>query len=309
VTKLLATVALTLAAIAGLVLLGKGLSPGWGAAAAIATLAAVVLLARLRRRDPRDFDVVLAIGGLFLVFAYGGMVLNGPARAQPFALALVALSAAAALFGVVDLVRLRLVRGGPPDLLATRYRRDELVETEGIQWAVRPPSRPVGPSGNDTFELALQNTWDAERNVTAHLALPRGFEAGTAQLILRPLEVGILQVPIVARPGARAGKARAWLAVRLDDGRRLRHRRYREIAPRPPTSVRALSLLLALRNPIELLLALAEPAVRFRLEVAPDVPAADDGRPRRAIPVAWWIPWEDPPRTRAAQSAAAFRRR
>jgi hypothetical protein len=119
-----------------------------------------------------------------------------------------------------------------------------------------------------------------------------------------------VHVPIVARPGARAGKARAWLSARGDAGRRLRHRRYREIEPRPSSGVRALSFLLALRNPIELLLSLAEAAVRFRLEVAPDVPReADPGLPVRALTAGWWVPWGVAPPTRAAQAAAAFRKR
>lgn len=308
--RLVAGLALGVAGLAALLALADGARPASLVALVVALGVAAAALRGVRRRDPHDFDVVVASVGGLVAAVFGGAALLGAWQGAPLAVgvAVAAAAAAATLAALVELALRGRGAGPAPDVLRASFPAQALVETDGVQWALVAPDRPASSARPAGLRVGLQNAWDGARGVVVRLELPPGFAAPEAlRVALGPLETGVLHVPVAAVPGARAGRGRAWLEVRGSGGRRVRHRRYREIEAPASRATRVLGLLLALRNPFELLLALAQPAVRFELAPAPDVGVAPQAPPLRARWEAGGGPGAAP--TRAAQAAAAFRRK
>jgi hypothetical protein len=306
--KALALLALAVSAVAGLIALSRGWDVQTIAALAVALPLAAAALVRLRRRDPHELDVVVAIAGGLSAVVFAGVAVNA-SRGQGGALGVAALAAVAAVVAMVDLALLGRPRAGePPDVLRRTSPARELFETDGVQWSLAGPGHAVSAGRASDATLALQNAWDGQREVTLRLRLPSGLEAPEElRVTLGPLMTGVLQIPIAARPGARrGGTGRAWLAVRGEDGRRVRARRYRQIPGPPSATAQGIGLVLALLNPLHLLFSLSDRGVPLRIQLAtgsargPEAP-----RPLRAR----WLPdGKSADETRAAQAAARFRR-
>jgi hypothetical protein len=203
-------------------------------------------LALEARRDPHDvaaFGLAVGVGGA-LVCAILLFVVHG-AGAIPKVVA----GASVAVAAVSGLALLRISREAEeyPNVLAERFGKAALLEADGVQLAISVPAA-LAASEPGAILVFLQNCFDAERKVAIRL------EAGgwTKRLLLEPrpeatlapLEVGVLAIPIGARPGP-AGAAAIVASVSASGlgGRRVRRWRARTATKRIRPWMQALALL------------------------------------------------------------------
>jgi hypothetical protein len=145
----------------------------------------------------------------------------------------------------------RLQRGGPsaPNVLATMVPWSAVFEFEGVQAFFRGPQSPIAPGDCGELQIYLQNTWSAPRAfsmVRSREERHVSIVATELQVGLKPLEVGMLSVPI--RVGADAPSKR--LEVHLNprcqgsEGRRVRLFRARDLKPEASTTEALVQVLL-----------------------------------------------------------------
>lgn len=219
-------------------------------AALVATLATgLATLANELRKDLREGAPLLAIAGTVAFLVFGSIWMFAPAP-HPTAGG-VALLGGAALLAFALFLAVRPARPDSRYELVARFGA-RLAETDGVQFAVVPGGAEAPPR-RDTLEVWLQNTFAASRRVQVALSLPLGTALVVppiAPLTLGPQEVGVLRVPVTARPGATGSThLRVWLAAR-GGGRRVLPWRAPK-AEKPPRGLfRWLGFLAALQHPL-----------------------------------------------------------
>jgi hypothetical protein len=196
------------------------------------------------RRDPWDFAVFGAATGTIGAMIFG-LVALVDRRPTPYATSAAIVSLAAAIAAGVTLWRLSRAADEVPNVLADQFGKGALLESDGVQLVVVPPAE-VSAREAATLQLFLQNCFDAAREVSVRLE-----SDGRARRLLYdprpvarlgPLEVGVLAIPLRARPGP-AGWAELVASVSADGagGRRVRRWRARPATKRIRPWVQALA--------------------------------------------------------------------
>jgi hypothetical protein len=267
-------------------------------------LAGVAATAAAARTSPHDALMFLVVAGFVGALILGAVVLFGT---RPHPVAAVAATGCAVAFAAstLRLFALRRARDPFPDLLAERFGEGAAVEMDDVQLVVEAPASPASADRPVELRIWLQNTRDEEREVQLHLdladksllvATPRG------SVTLRPLEAGVLAIPVSARPST-SGRtaANVWLTAR-GGGRRRRQRRATEVSGPTAPWMKALEVLAAAHNPLHLLTALrGERAYGVRLELTA-IAARGEARGAPGEP-RWTSTWRETAFARAARDA------
>jgi hypothetical protein len=254
------------------------LSPQSGLVLAAAAAVGLLAFGIELRHDDHDaamFGAVAAFCGLLL---FGAGALLGR-RHHPVAAAGAFLCAAAFVGAFAHLFRLQRARELVPDVLGETFE-GVVVETDGVQWAVPEPDAHATAAYPAALEVHLQNAHDGPREVVVHAEPERGLVIPARSPVrLAPLEVGVLTLPVAALPDAEGDRAlRLWIEAR-GGGRRVRRQRRRYAPRRLSPLFRALGVVAALANPLELARVLrAEHGVKLRL-TALAVPGPREPRP------------------------------
>ncbi len=251
----------------------------------------VIIALGLVVEGKRDFVGVCkftSVGGLIVAIITGAVAYLG-VEPHPVAAGVAVLTGLIAIASAGYLIRTQLGTDPYPDILREEFGDGGAHEVDGVQFAVAHQTDLRGGEATPVAVFA-QNCWDHPRTFVFRLTPSKKSKSpliveAQSRMELGPLEVGLLEIPVVAGLNAK-GRYDFYVDVRVEgsDGKRLRRRRVEQYQRRTPgwlTAFAAIGGALVFGGGMKVPFLVREPKADAE---------APDARPRPPVTKILWSP-------------------